>query len=132
MYPLFNKLFLDFLSEQAKNNPRLRINYDLRNSESDQSQRILNALCPGTIIPIHRHPDTTETMIVIRGSVCQKYYDDSGNLTHTFILKAGSEHAIINIPAGMWHSLDCIEEGTIIFEAKDGAFQPIKEKDLIK
>jgi len=122
--------FLDSLCTQAKNNPRLRLNYDLRNSEQDQSQRMLNALHPGTKLPIHRHPFTSETMIVIRGSVMQKFYDEEGNLINSDVLEAGSSHVMVHIPAGMWHNLDCLEEGTVIFEAKDGAYQPLKEEDI--
>lgn len=122
--------FLDSLCEQAKNNPRLRINHDLRNSDKDLSQRMLNALHPGTMLPIHRHPSTSETMIVIKGSVTQKFYDEDGKLTESYILKAGSNYAMVHIPAGMWHNLECLEEGTVIFEAKDGAYQPVKEEDI--
>ena len=127
---LLNKLFLDSLCEKAKKNFRLRINFDLRNSDQDQSQRMLNALHPGTILPIHRHPSTSETIIVIQGSVTQKFYDEDGKLTKSYILKAGSNHVIVHIPAGMWHNLDCLEEDTVIFEAKDGAYQPLKEEDI--
>lgn len=127
---VIDKVFLDSLCEQAQNNPRLRINYDLRNSENDQSQRMLNALQPGTILPIHRHPSTSETMIVVQGSVEQKFYDENGKLTESFILKAGSSHAMVHIPAGMWHNLICLEKDTVIFEAKDGAYQPVNIEDI--
>ena len=126
---IFNQEFLDILCEQAKENPRLRINYDLRNSVADTSQRMLNALCPGTKVPIHRHPDTTEVMMVVRGSVREYFYDTEGMLTDTFILQAGGD-CLISIPAGQFHSLECLEEGTVIFEAKDGAYAPLKEEDL--
>lgn len=127
---IFNKHFLDTLSEQAKTSPRLRINYDLRNSEQDQSQRMLNALHPGTQLPIHRHPDTSETIIVIRGSVCEKYFNDEGEIIDIFTLKAGSEEVMLHIPAGTWHTLECLEAGTIIFEAKDGAYHPVNKEDI--
>lgn len=127
---VIDKVFLDSLCEQAQNNPRLRINYDLRNSENDQSQRMLNALQPGTILPIHRHPSTSETMIVVQGSVEQKFYGEDGKLTESFILKAGSSHVMVHIPAGMWHNLICLEKGTVIFEAKGGAYQPVNIEDI--
>ena len=126
----FDKLFLDTLSSQAKSSSRLRVNYDLRNSEDDQSQRMLNALHPGTILPIHRHPETSETIIVIRGSVCEKYFDEDNNITDQFFLKAGTDHVMLHIPAGTWHTLECMEPGTIIFEAKDGAYHPISKNDI--
>ena len=127
---LFNQEFLDTLSEQAKTNPRLRINYDLRNSEADTSQRMLNALCPGTVIPIHRHPDSTEVMMVVRGSVREFFYDAEGTLTDSFLLKAGGD-CLICIPAGQFHNLECLEEGTVIFEAKDGAYAPARPEDIL-
>lgn len=129
---IFNKQFLDALCKQAKVNPRLRINYDLRNSEQDKSQRMLNALHPGTVLPVHRHPDTSETMIVVRGSVREKYYNEAGEVTEVFVLKAGTDQSILHIPAGMWHHLECLEAGTVIFEAKDGAYRPICEEDIMK
>lgn len=127
---LFNQEFLNTLSEQAKENPRLRVNYDLRNSAADTSQRMLNALCPGTIVPIHRHLDTTEVMVVVRGSVREYFYDNEGTLTDSFLLKAGGD-CLICIPAGQFHTLECLEEGTVIFEAKDGAYAPLAEGDIL-
>ncbi len=127
---LFNQEFLNTLCEQAKENPRLRVNYDLRNSASDTSQRMLNALCPGTIVPIHRHPNTTEVMMVVRGSVREHFYDSEGNFMESFFLKAG-EDCLIKIPAGQFHNLECLEEGTVIFEAKDGGYAPARPEDML-
>ena len=129
---LFDKEFLDQLSKAASQNPRLRTNFDLRNSDKDYSQRMFNALHPGTILPIHRHPSTAETLIMVRGSVCQKFYNDQGEVTDTFTLKAGSDCAALQIPARQWHSLECLEEGTVIFEAKDGAYIPVSPEDIMK
>lgn len=126
---LFTQEFLDSLTVQAKENPRLRVNYDLRNSEADTSQRMLNALCPGTIVPIHRHPDTSEVMMVVRGCVREYFYDADGRIVDTFLLKAGKD-CLISIPAGQFHSLECLEEGTVIFEAKDGAYVPARPEDM--
>ena len=128
---LFNQEFLDTLCIQAKENPRLRVNYDLRNSGADTSQRMLNALCPGTIVPIHRHPNSTEVMIVVRGSVLEHFYDTNGILTESFRLKAGGD-CLISIPVGQFHSLECLEEGTVIFEAKDGAYMPARLEDILE
>lgn len=128
---LFNKEFLDTLCEQAKENPRLRVNYDLRNNAFDTSQRMLNALCPGTVVPIHRHPNTTEVMMVVRGSVRELFYDVNGCLADTFLLKAGKD-CLISIPAGQFHSLECLEEGTVIFEAKDGSYAPTRSEDMLE
>lgn len=128
---LLDEQLLNQLSQSASANPRLRTSYDLRNSDKDNSQRMLNALQPGTILPIHRHPATTETLIVIRGSVCQKFYNDKGALTGSFTLKSGSECSAMQIPAGQFHSLECTEPNTVIFEAKDGAYMPISAEDIL-
>lgn len=126
-----NKELLDELSEQAKSNLRLRQNYDLRTSASDTSQRMLNALEPGTIVPIHRHMESTETTCVLRGSIRQTFYDDNGNLIETFIVEADSDCPMYLVPLGMWHTTECLETGTIIFEAKDGVYEPMRKEDIL-
>ena len=128
---LLDKDFLDNLSKLASENSRLRTSFDLRNSDKDNSQRMLNALQPGTIVPIHRHPATAETLIVIRGSICQKFYNEKGELTDTFVLKAGDECSALQIPAGQFHSLECLEANTVIFEAKDGPYMPVSPEDVL-
>ena len=122
---------LDALCDKAKANERLRMNLDLRTSSADQSQRMLNALEPGTQVPIHRHPTTSETVVLLRGSVKEMFFDDKGNVTESVILKAGKEPSAMNIPKGVWHTLECLEPGTILFEAKDGAFEPRREEDTM-
>ncbi len=128
---IFDKVILDNLSAQAKANPRLRQSLDLRTSCEDKSQRMLNALEPGTIMPIHRHRNTSETMVMVRGSLMEYLYDDEGNLTHEIFMKPNSDHSIIQLEKGQWHSLRCIESGTIIFESKDGAYTPLTEEDML-
>ena len=123
---------LDALSAKAKTNERLRMNYDLRTSPDDQSQRMLNAMEPGTVLPIHRHTTTCETIVMMRGSIKEMFYDDKGNLTESVVLKAGTEPSAMNIPKGVWHNLECLEPGTILFEAKDGPFEPRREEDTIE
>ena len=123
---------LDALSAKAKTNERLRMNYDLRTSPDDQSQRMLNAMEPGTVLPIHRHTTTCETIVMMRGSIKEMFYDDKGNLTESVVLKAGTEPSAMHIPKGVWHNLECLEPGTILFEAKDGPFEPRREEDTIE
>ena len=123
---------LDTLSAQAKANPRLRQSYDLRTTPEDQSQRILNAVEPGTILPIHRHRGSTETIIVLRGKVVQHYYDDNGNKTASYELAPNSAQVGMSVPVGQWHALESLEEGSIIFECKDGAFQPLSAEDILE
>ena len=126
-----DKVLLDKLSQSAKENPRLRESFDLRNTDRDNSQRMLNALQMGTILPIHRHPFTSETLIMVRGSVCQKFYNEKGEVTDAFVLKAGGECSALQIPAGQFHSLECLEEDTVIFEAKDGPYMPVSAEDIL-
>lgn len=126
---VIDKKILDELSARAMESPRLRCNLDLRNSADDQSQRMLNALEPGTVMPIHRHKDTSETCICIRGHFEEYFYDDNGNLTETVDMVPGG--AVLNISAGQWHSLKCLESGTVLFEAKDGKYEPLGPEDIL-
>lgn len=127
---VINQTLLDKLTEEAKASPRLRMNMDMRNSADDQSQRMLNALEPGTIMPIHRHKDSSETNICIRGHYEEYFYDEHGNLTETIDMVPGG--VVLNIEKGQWHSLKCLESGTILFEAKDGAYEPIGPEDIME
>lgn len=86
---LIDSTLLDNLTEEARRSPRLRMNYDLRNSSGDGSQRMLNAMEPGTLIPVHRHTKSSETVVVIRGAIRQNFYDDGGNVTESVIYRAG-------------------------------------------
>ena len=124
-----DQVLLDTLSAQAKASPRLRMNYDFRNTTEDQSQRMLNALEPGTVMPIHRHRNTSETMVVLRGKVRWLYYNDQGQLTDSILVEAGGDICGLNVPAGQWHSLDCLEPGSVILECKDGPWEPLGEED---
>ena len=129
---ILNKKLMDDLSAQAKVNPRLRQALDLRTTPDDQSQRILNAVEPGTILPIHRHRGSTETIIVLRGKVVQHYYDDNGNKTASYELAPNSVQVGMSVPVGQWHALESLEEGSVIFECKDGAYQPLSEEDILE
>ena len=128
---VIDKKLLDELTSQAKQNPRLRQAYDLRNSIDDKSQRMLNALEPGTVLPIHRHRTTSEVTSVIRGRVRHNMYDEKGNLTETFIASADGFPNFYVTPMGMWHNTECLESGTVIFEAKDGAYVPLNAEDMM-
>ena len=125
---VIEKTILDELTAKAKVSDRLRYNLDLRNSADDQSQRMLNALEPGTVMPIHRHLGTSETCICIRGHFEEYFYDENGNLTETIDMVPGG--VVLNIEKGQWHSLRCLESGTILLEAKDGAYRPLDEDEI--
>jgi cupin fold WbuC family metalloprotein len=129
---LIDQKLLDSLTAQAKSSPRLRMNLDLRNSTDDHSQRMLNALEPGTVMPIHRHQNTSETVVVLRGKVKWLYYNDKGELTDTIFVEAGGDICGLSVPMGQWHSLECLESGSVILETKDGAWEALKEEDVFK
>ena len=126
---IITKDILDELTEKAKSSPRLRCNLDLRNSAEDKSQRMLNALEPGTIMPIHRHKGSSETCVCIRGHFEEYFYDSGGQLTETVDMRPGG--VVLNIEKGQWHSLRCLESGTILLEAKDGAYEPLSDVDIL-
>ena len=110
---------------------RLRINLDLRNSAADSSQRMLNAIEPGSVVPIHSHQKTSETVVVLRGRVVEEYYSSAGVLVASYELAAGGPVCALNIPAGQWHTLRALESGTVILEMKDGAYEPIGPADIL-
>ena len=128
---LIDTNLLDTLSAQAKASPRLRMNYDLRNTPDDQSQRMLNALEPGTVMPIHRHQHTSETVVVLRGKVRWLYYNDQGQLTESILVEADGDIRGLSVPKGQWHSLECLESGSVILETKDGAWEAMKEENMM-
>lgn len=129
---VIDKQILDELTAKAKESPRLRMNLDLRTTPDDQSQRMLNALEPGTVLPIHRHPKTTEVLTILRGKAVQYQYDDNGNETGQVLLEAGGECPGMSIERGQWHRIESLESGTVIFEAKDGAYEPLQDEDILK
>ena len=127
-----DNLLLDKLIVEAQASPRLRMNLDLRNSDADSSQRMLNAIEPGSVVPVHRHRGTSETLVVLRGRVVEEYYSSEGDVVATFELAAGGPLGALNIPAGQWHSLRALDSGTVILEMKDGPYEPIQECDILR
>lgn len=116
------------LLEQAKQNSRLRQAMDLRTTSADNSQRMLNALIPGTQVPIHRHTTTSETAIILYGCIDEMYYDKDGNEIARHTLHVGDG---LQIPVGQFHTVD-VKEPSILLEIKDGAYSPAKPEDIIE
>ena len=116
-----NKDLIDKLFVEAKENPRLRQNLDLRTSAEDGSQRMLNALLPGTVGPIHRHPNSTENVFLLCGKLVEVIYDEDGNEKERILLDpaAGSYGCVV--PQGAWHTVEVLEP-SVIYEAKDGKY----------
>ena len=127
-----DKELLDTLSAQAKASPRLRQAYDLRTTPEDNSQRILNAMEPGTVLPIHRHRGSTETVVVLRGKIKQNFYDEAGQLMDSFIVSPCSDVMGFSVELGRWHNTECLESGTVILECKDGKYEALADEDLLK
>lgn len=127
---VIDNIILDNLSAQAKANPRLRQAMDLRNSPEDLSQRMLNALEPGTIMPIHRHHASSETVVLLRGKIEWVFYDDKGVETERVMLDANGEQRMLNVERDRWHSLVCLESGSVLYESKDGPYHPLEEDEI--
>lgn len=129
---LINKSFIDTISMAASISPRLRMNYNFHESPDSKSQRLLNALEPGTVMPIHRHPHTSETYVLLRGKLRVMYYNSKKELTESAVLGSSTGNYGVNIPAGQWHSLEVLEHGTVIFEAKDGPYVPLSGENVLE
>lgn len=129
---VINQALLDKLTEEAKASPRLRMNLDLRNSADDQSQRMLNAIEPGSPLPIHRHQKTSETVVCLRGRLVWEFYDELERIcTETIELSPNGQVVALNIPAGQWHTVRALESGSVILEMKDGAYEPTGPEDFL-
>ena len=129
---LINEELLDRVTGEAKRSPRLRMNYNFHETLEAKAQRLLNALEPGTVLPVHRHCQTAETYLVLRGVIKVLFYDDRKRLLETFLLDPREGNYGVHIPKGQWHTLEVLESGTVIFEVKDGPYQPIGKDDILE
>ena len=127
-----NQAILNGLTAKAKASPRLRMNLDLRNSAEDQSQRMLNAIEPGSPLPIHRHQKTSETVVCLRGRLQVEFYDELERIcTDSFVIEPNGINVAVSIPTGVWHTVHALESGTCILEMKDGAYEPLQDVDIL-
>ena len=130
---IIDQSLLDSLSVQAKDSPRLRMNLDLRNSPEDGSQLMLNAIEPGSPLPIHRHTKSSETVVCIRGRLVEEFYDELEMVcTESIELSPNGPVVALNIPIGQWHTVRSLESGTVILECKDGAYEPLGPEDTLE
>ncbi len=127
---IIDKQILYNLTKQAKESPRLRMAMDLRNTPEDGSQRMLNALEPGTVMPIHRHHGSSETVIILRGKIRWYFYDEEGKEVENVLLDANGEVRMLNVERDRWHSLECLESA-VLFETKNGAYHPLEEDEIV-
>lgn len=128
---IINQELLDSISIKAKGSERLRFSYDLRTTPNDTSQRVLNALEPGTIVPIHRHRLSSEVVVLLRGSVRQHIYDDNGKEIDTFVVSADGYSKGFSIDRDVWHNTECLEPSTVFLEAKDGTYAPLSKDEIM-
>lgn len=129
---LIDEALLDEVTLLAQESPRLRMNHNFHDSLEAKAQRLLNALEPGTQLPIHRHPHTAETYLLLRGRIKVLYYNDRKEMTESVLLDPKEGVYGVHIPAGQWHTLEVLESGSVIFEVKDGPYSPLAEKDMLR
>ena len=129
---LLDKKLFDELTEKAKASPRLRVNFDLRDTPEDQSQRMLNAIEPGTVIPVHRHTMTSEEVIVLRGKAQEVFFDDQGREIDSWVMVSGGEIPAIHVPMGQYHTCRSLESGTIIIEFKNTKYDPTGTEEFFR
>lgn len=128
---LIDSSLLDSLSACAAASERLRMMTDMRNTPDDGSQRAINALEPGTVVPVHRHSGTSESCVVLRGRLRSTFYNDRGEVTAEYIIAPAEGTYMVQVPAGQWHTAEALEPGTVIFEAKDGHYEPLSQSDIL-
>ena len=129
---ILSNAILDKVTDEAKASPRLRMNYNLHEGFDDSVQRMFNALEPGTIIPIARHPYSSETLIMLRGRLRVLIYDDDKNIIEDVVIAANSDNIGYHIPKGTWHKVESLEHETVCFETREGPYTPVAECDILK
>jgi cupin fold WbuC family metalloprotein len=127
---IIDQSLLNKVSSEAKESPRLRMNYNFHQSLDDKCHRFLNAVEPGTVVPIHKHPTKDESFVVLRGKVKVSTYNDDGSVKESVILSQEDGRYGVDIPKNVWHNLESLESESVIFECKEGPFVP-HEKDGI-
>lgn len=128
---ILTQTIIDDVSSKAKVSPRLRMNYNLHESFEDSVQRMFNALEPGTVIPIARHPYSSETLIMLRGKIRVLIYDDNKNVIEDVVIASNSANFGYHIPKGTWHRVESLEVGTVCFETREGPYSPVAEEDIL-
>ena len=128
---LIDKQLLDDVSRQAQKSDRLRMNYNFHQSLDDKCHRFLNAVEPGTEVPIHRHPTKDETFVLLRGRVRVTTHNDDGSIIESVVLCPEEGRYGVNIPKGVWHTLEAIDANSVIFECKEGPFVPHEEEGIL-
>lgn len=121
---IIDTTLLDKVSAEAKESPRLRMNYNFHQSLDDKCHRFLNAMEPGTMVEIHRHPTKDESFVLLRGKVRVNIYNDDGSMMESVVLCPTEGFHGVDIPKNVWHNLEALEPNSVIFECKEGPFVP--------
>ena len=128
---LLTTKILDDTSAKAKLSPRLRMNWNLHESFEDSVQRMFNALEPGTEVPIARHPDSAETLIILRGRLRIMIFNGNKEILEDVVIDPITDNIGYHIPKGVWHQVQSLEEGTIVFETREGPYSPVGAEDFL-
>ena len=129
---IIDETLLNKVTTEAKESPRLRMNYNFHQSLNDKCHRFINAVEPGTVVPVHKHPTKDESFVVLKGRVKILTYNDEGKVLETIILDPKDGRYGVDIPKGVWHTLESIESGSCIFECKEGPFVPHEEDGILE
>ncbi len=129
---IIDKQLLDEVSRRAKQSDRLRMNYNFHQSLEDKCHRMLNAVEPGTVVPIHRHPTKDESFVILRGKVRVTTHNDDGSIIEEVVLSQESGNYGVDIPKNVWHNVECLESGSVFFECKEGPFVPHEEEGVLR
>ena len=129
---IIDEQLLNEVSRQAKESPRLRMNYNFHQSLDDKCHRMLNAVEPGTELPIHKHPTKDESFVILRGKVRSTTYNDDGSVIESVVLCAEEGCYGVDIPKGVWHKLESLESGSVVFECKEGPFIPHEQDGIME
>ena len=129
---IIDEHLLDEVSYRAKESPRLRMNYNFHQSLEDKCHRMLNAVEPGTVVPIHRHPTKDESFVVLRGKVKVSIYNDDGTVIESVVLCQEDGRYGVDIPKNVWHNLESMAPNSVIFECKEGPFVPHEEEGILE
>ena len=128
---IIDTVLLDKVSAQAKESPRLRMNYNFHQSLDEKCHRFLNAVEPGTVVPIHKHPTKDESFVILRGKVRVTTHNDDGSIIEDVVLRQESGNYGVDIPKNVWHKLESLESGSVIFECKEGPFVPHEVEGIL-
>lgn len=129
---IIDKELLDKVTAQAKISPRQRMNYNFHQSLDEKCHRFLNAVEPGTEVPIHKHPTKDETFVILRGKVRVTTHNDDGSIIEDYVLCPDEGRYGVNIPKGVWHTIEAIESNSVIFECKEGPFVEHEEDGILE